>query len=235
MGIRSSVRQAAMFASILMISSDAGAQNVEGLGGTVQRTLTPGETTGIQTDRLTKSQLKAWASILEVVLAKDGEGRPVCPTLHELYHQADTGSYEVQIEISTQRATLCAAGVCRIELRSEGVPKEVILIRLNLGMIDRAVASELTRRADGFIPFAGLTKKQRYAEVLGHELAHVVRLLTDLRYRGLYRERQALADTGSEDIQAIRRLTRLIEQTAEAAEVEIWSELAAGRGKNRGR
>ncbi len=227
MGIRRKFWQAAMFASILMTSSKAGAQEFERPGGTTQRTLAPGEAAGIQTDRLTKSQLKAWASILDVVLAKDGEGRPVRPALYELYHRADAGGYEIQIEISTQRATLCAVGVCRMELHPEGAPKEVILIRLNLGMIDRAVSSEQTRRADGFIPFAGLTKKERYAEVLGHELAHVVRLVEDLRYQELYRERQVLADTGSEDIQAISRLTRLIEQPAETTEVEIWRELAA--------
>jgi len=178
---------------------------------------------------LTKSQLNAWESIMELVLAKDGERRPVLRALYELYRQADTSGHEIQIEISTHRATLCAVGFCRMELHTEGAPKEVVLIRLNLGMIDRAISSELTRRADGFIPFAGLKKKERYAEVLGHELAHVVRLVTDPYYRGLYRERQALADTGSKDIQAIGRLTRLIEQPAEAMEAEIWSELTAGR------
>jgi hypothetical protein len=124
---------------------------------------------------------------------------------------------------------MCAVGICRIELHTEGAPKEVVLIRLNLGMIDRAIASERSRRADGFVPFAGLEKKERYAEVLGHELAHVVRLLTNPDYSGLYRQRQALADTGSQDIQVIGRLTSLIESPAEAAEVEIWRELAADR------
>jgi len=73
-------------------------------------------------------------------LAKDGEGRPVLPALYELYRQADTSGHEIQIEISTQRATLRAVGFCRMELHTEGAPKEVILIRLNLGMIDRAYA-----------------------------------------------------------------------------------------------
>ncbi len=228
MGTRCSVRQAAMLASILAIFSGAAAQEIERVSGTRQRALNPGKVSGILTDRLTKSQLKAWTSILEVVLARDGAGRPVRPALYELYHQADAGGHEIQIEISTRQATLAAVGFCRIELHAEGAPKEVILIRLNLEMIDRAVSSELTRRADGFIPFAGLTKKERYAEVLGHELAHVVRLVTHPDYMRLYRERQALADAGSQDYQTIGTLTSAIEQPAEAAEVEVWRELAAG-------
>jgi hypothetical protein len=225
MGIRRNAWLAAMFASIMVTTSATRAQEAERHGRTVQRVLNP----GVLTDRLTKSQLKAWESIAEIVLAEDGEGRPVHPTLYELYHQADASGYEIQIELSTQRATLCAVGFCRIELHSEGTPKEVVLIRLNLGMIDRAITSELNRRADGFIPFAGLKKKERYAEVLGHELAHVVRLLTNSDYRSLYRERQALADTGSEDIQVIGRLTLSIEKPAEATEIQIWRELTAGR------
>jgi hypothetical protein len=45
----------------------------------------------------------------------------------------------------------------------------------------------------------------------------------------LYRESQALADTGSQDIQGIGRLTSSMEKPAEAAEVEIRRELIAGR------
>ena len=114
-----------------------------------------------------------------------------------------------------------------LEVPPESTQKAVVLVRLNLGMIDRALASERSRRADDFIPFAGLSKKQRYAEVLGHELAHVVRLLTRPDYLSLYQERQALADRRSQDVQCIGRLTSSIEKPAEAAEIEIWRELAA--------
>jgi hypothetical protein len=54
-------------------------------------------------------------------------------------------------------------------------------------------------------------------------------LATDPDYRGLYWDRQGLADSGSQDIQFIRSLTSSIEKPAEAAEVEIWRELTAGR------
>ncbi len=103
------------------------------------------------------------------------------------------------------------------------------MIRLNLGMIDRALVSELSRRDDGFVPLAGLSKIERYAEVLGHELAHVAELLTNSDYRSLYLQRQALADARSQDVQAIQRLSSLIEGPAEAAEVKVWGELTAGR------
>lgn len=229
MGIRHSVWLAAISLAILAISSKAGAQEAERLGSAAQKTLTPRKATGVRTDRLKKSHLKAWESIMEIVLAKDGEGRSVHPALYGLYHQADASGHEIQIELSTQRATMCAVGFCRIERHTEEAQKQVVLIRLNLGMIDRAISSDLTRRADGFIPFAGLRKKERYVEVLGHELAHVVQLLTNPDYRDLYLERQGLADTGSQDIQFIRSLTSSIERPAEAAEIEIWRELTAGR------
>ncbi len=228
MGIRCSFRKAAMSACILMISSSAGAQEAGRGQGTAEGVPNAGKVTGgVLTDRLQESQLNAWESIMEIVLARDAQGRPAHPVLYELYYQADMSGYEIQIELSTQRSILRAVGFCRIERPADRTPREVVLIRLNLGMIDRALASELTRRADGFVPFAGLRKRERYAEVLGHELAHVVRLVTHPDYMRLYRERQALADTGSRDYQTIGSLTSAIEKPAEAAEVEVWRELAA--------
>lgn len=229
MGTRHNVWPTAMMFAILMISSNARAQEAQRSAGKAPRALDPGKVTGILTDRLTKSQLKAWNSILEVVLAEDSEGRPLRPTLYDLYHQVDASGHEIQIALSTQRATMDAVGFCKIEIHHERPPEQVVLIQLNLGIIDRAVSHGRSRRADGLIPFAGLKKKERYAEVLGHELAHVVRLLTNPGYRDLYWERQVLVDTGSEDIQVIGGLTSLIENPAEAAEAEIWRELIAGR------
>lgn len=227
MGIRRSFRKAAMFAFTLMISSKAGAQEAGRAHGTAEGIPNAGRVTGVLTHQLQKSHLKAWESIMAIVLERDAQGRPAHPVLYGLYYQADTSNYEIQIELSTQRSILRAVGFCRIERPADRTSKEVVLIRLNLGMIDRAVASELTRRADGFVPFAGLRKKERYAEVLGHELAHVVRLVTHPDYMRLYRERQALADARSQDYQAIGSLTSAIEEPAEAAEVEVWRDLAA--------
>ncbi len=227
MANRSILRTALLLAALMPITPNARAE-VQPRNGSDHSG--PIETaSGIRTDRLTKSQLKAWESIMRIVLAKDKDGRPVHPKLVALYQLAAASGRAIFLELSTQRPTMCALGLCRIEHHTEGMPKEVVLIRLNLGMIDRAIASDSTRRADGFIPFAGLGKKERYAEVLGHELAHVVQLLANPDYRHLYWQRQTLADTGSKDIQVLRSLTRLIETPAEAAEVEIWLELVGGQ------
>jgi hypothetical protein len=229
MMIRSNLRQAANVLAILMILSSASAQQSEQRNKTAQSTLNHGTAGGILTDRLNKSQLKIWESIVGIVLARDKEGRPTHPKLYGLYQQTDASGHEIHIELSTDRETLRAAGICRIELGTGKTQKDAVLIRLNLGMIDRAITSEHSRRADGFIPLARLAKTERYAEVLGHELAHTIRLLTDSDYRDLYLERQALADAGSRDIQVIGSLTSSIEKPAESAEVEIWRELTAGR------
>ena len=227
MGTRHGVWLAATFFAIMSISSNTGAQEADRPNGTRVKALSSGKMTGIPTDRLTKSQLKAWESILEIVLAKNREGHPVHPALYERQRQVDTSGHEIQAELSTPRATMRAVGLCRLEVPPESTRKTVILVGLNLGMIDRALASGRSRRADGFIPIAGLSKKERYAEALGHELAHVVQLLTRPDYRSLYQERQALADRRSQDVQCIGRLTSSIEKPAEAAEIEIWRELAA--------
>ena len=228
MMIRSNLRQVAMVLAILMNSFTAGAQEPERLGGQSNAFMNHGKVTGVLTDRLNKSQLRIWESIVGIVLAKDKEGRPTHPKLYGLYQQADASGHEIYIELSTERSTLRAAGWCRIEPGTGSTQKDVVLIQLNLGMIDRAIASEVSRRADGFIPLAGLAKRERYVEVFGHELAHAVRLFTNSDYRGLYLERLALADIGSKEIQVIGRLTSLIEKPAEAAEIEIWRELTAG-------
>jgi hypothetical protein len=230
MKVRSNLLQAANVLAILMVLSNASARQSEHINETPQATANPGAAGGILTDRLNKSQLRIWESIVEIVLAEDGEGRPAHPKLYGLYHQAEISGHEIHIELSSDRATLRAGGWCGIEPGTGSTQKDVIFIRLNLGMIDRATATEVSRRADGFIPLAGLTKTRRYAEVLGHELAHIIRLLANPEYRGLYLERQALADAGSREIQVIGKLTSLIEKPAESAEIEIWRELTAGPG-----
>src|SRR5512136_674428 len=100
MGIRHNVWLAATIFATLATSSIAGAQDAERPDGTGLGVLNSGKVTGILTDRLTKSQIKSWKSILEIVLARGSEGRAVHPALCELYHQADTSGHEIQIELS---------------------------------------------------------------------------------------------------------------------------------------
>jgi hypothetical protein len=96
---------------------------------------------------------------------------------------------------------------------------------------------------NGFVPFAGLGKKQRYAEVLGHELAHAAwgiadpertRLVMGLPGEVAAFSRQVLAAAqGSKAIaeraRELERLSREVEEPAEAAEQAIWAELVAGQ------
>ena len=229
MRIPHDLRLAATFVALLMISSNAGAQ-------VSQRSLNPAsqssehkEVTGILTDRLTKSKLRAWEAILRIVLAKDKDGRPVHPKLFALYKKADTSGHAIFVELSTQSFAFSSLGWCRVVSQDESTRNATLVLRLNLGMIGRARVSEKNRRTDGFIPFTGLRKNERYAEVLGHELTHAVRLLLDADYLALYRERKAKVYSSSPDSRSIDSLTSLIEKPAEATEEEIWHELIAGR------
>jgi hypothetical protein len=233
MSILHGFQLAAVAAVILLHSPDAGAQKMAPHHEQAATTSEHKDASGIVLDHLTARQLRVWESIVKVVLARDSDGHALHPMLYSLYHHAQASDHEIRIELSTRRTVLSAVGFCRIQPHTGVSLKEVVLIRLNLGMIDRAIASETSRRNDGFIPFAGLSKKERYAEVLGHELAHVIRLISNAEYRGLYLERQALADARNEDVQVIDGLTRLIEAPAEEAEIEIWRELTAGRGSMR--
>jgi hypothetical protein len=229
MSIRRGSQLAGVVVVILLNCPGAGAQKTALHREQAATTSEHKDASGIVLDRLTARQLRVWESIMKIVVARDCDGKPLHPMLYSLYHQAQASDREIRIELSTQRATLSAVGICRIEPHTETTRTEVVLIRLNLVMIDRAISSGASRRDDGFIPFAGLSKKERYAEVLGHELAHVIGLISNSEYRGLYLERQALAETRSQDVQVISRLTRLIETPAEEAEMEIWRELTAGR------
>jgi hypothetical protein len=118
---------------------------------------------------------------------------------------------------------------------------------LNLRTIDAASTGPASRRASGFTPFEGLDRHQRYAEVLGHELAHAVESLADVararhavRLKGeveerfqLVREAWARSSTteASEHAREIDRLIRLSEEPAEAVERTVWRELRAASNK----
>ncbi len=170
---------------------------------------------------------------MEIVLAQDRQGRPLHPKLYRLYQQAAASGHVVVVELSTESFSYRSLGGCRIESQAPGTQKITIAMRLNLGMIGRTLVNERNRRADGFIPFDRLGRKERYAEVLGHELTHAVLLLLDADYLNLYRERKTKVCSSSRDSQSIEILTTLIEGPAEAAEKEIWAELRAGRRSER--
>ena len=174
--------------------------------------------------------------------AKDGHHRPLHPTLRGLFDAVDAGPHTVFIEMHDAKSYVAGRfAVTRVDV--EGRAHEAILI-LDLRAIDKASTERAAARADGFIPFRGLTKHERYAEVLGHELAHAAwHLASTERARLAYwlgREeewaRMPLKErlTGNRGDPRARNtdlagLRSELEPQAEAAERAIWEELQDGK------
>ena len=203
--------------------------------------------TNIITDRLTSKDLRRWNAIKRIIFAEDIEGQPLHPTLLSLWDQLERSGHVIYIEMrGTGHAISNTAGVFHIErFDPEGV-KHVAVIRLYPEIIDRAYVGPTAARSDGFIPFQGLDKEDRYVEVFGHELAHAVHILSDpARARVVkevvqetnelflsYGRRHGYANIGSEMRQriAIRdALLKELEEPAEAAEMLVWKEILWSR------
>lgn len=199
--------------------------------------------TNIITDRLTSKDLRRWNAIKRVVFAEDIEGQPLHPTLRSLWDQLERSGHVIYIEMRGMgHAISNTAGVFHIErFDPEGVRHEAV-IRLYPEIIDRAYVGPSAARSDGFIPFQGLDKEERYVEVLGHELAHAVHILSDLSRARVVKEvvqetnelflsygrRHGYANIGAE----MRRLIDIrdsilkeLEEPAEAAEMLVWKEI----------
>src|SRR5262249_9197248 len=120
---------------------------------------------------------------------------------------------------------------------------EAVLV-LNLRSIDRVSTQRPAARPDGFVPFKDLRRFERYAELLGHELAHAVWHLADQdrarigHWLEAEREERArqLVEAGVEGPEESLRarlaeldaLARDLERPAEEAEKAVWKELRAG-------
>src|SRR5262245_15155697 len=135
--------------------------------------------TNIITDRLAGKDLRRWEAIKRIVFAEDIEGQPLHPTLRGLWEKLERSGHTIYIEMRGMgRAISNTAGVFHIErLDPEGV-RHVAIIRLYPEIIDRAYVGQ-NAGVEGFIPFQGLSREERYAEVLGHEMAHAVHILCD--------------------------------------------------------
>ena len=201
---------------------------------------------GILTDRLAKRHLSIWKSITAVVFAKDKMGQLKHPKLFDLWQRVDTSGHVVFVElVSREEGYGSQAGIFRVETLDPGRKRHTCSIRLNLPTIERAAIDEASRREDGCLPFAGLGKKERYAEVLGHELAHAVTILGDREFLRLYQDLEresgeyhrclAGPDGRVDELEMrlanIQRLTREFERPARSAELEICRELLTGRGR----
>ena len=201
---------------------------------------------GIRTDRLSGKALEAWSSIVAIVKAEDPGGRPVHPTLRALWDAVDTSGCAVFVELPDPRSRrpYILGRFAATKVDSDGKAVEGVLV-MNLPAIDRAASGAGAARPNGFVPFAGLGKKERYAEVLGHELAHAAwgfadagrtRLLMALPGEVAALSRRVLAapaERGSDAIleraRELDRLSREAEAPAEGAEEVIWAELLAGQ------
>jgi hypothetical protein len=237
-------RQAAFGASIALILN--GVPEARSTTWDATPGLQQSRTTGLRTDRLSAAQLRRWKAIVDIVRAKDRHHRPLHPTLRGLFDAVDSGPHTVFIEMPDTKGYI--AGRFEVtKVDAEGGAHQGILI-LNLRATDKASTGPAAARADGFIPFKGLTRTERYAEVLGHELAHAAwhlgsteraRLAHELQGRLEERARVLLKDrlagrgadarAGETDLD---RLDRELEQQAETAERAVWEELrAAKRGR----
>jgi len=201
---------------------------------------------GLRTDRLSPKQLHAWNKIVDIVMADGRDGRPLYPTLRQLWDAVDTSGHVVHVEIPDRKGppSYLAGRFAITKVDPEGKAHEGILI-LNLRAIDKLSTGPGATRPGGFIPFRGLGKNERYAELLGHELAHAVwnlgateraRLAQRLQGDMETEMRMVLRAGGRgpdeelrERVGELDRLAREVERPAEAAEVAIWKELQAGR------
>jgi hypothetical protein len=233
--------QAVLGASVVIMVGAATA--VEAGSGVREPGLSSTGPGGIRTDRLSGKDLEKWHRIVDLVRAEDHVGRPLHPTLRRLFESVDSSGHAVFIEMPDTKSYF--AGRFEVtHVDPEGRAHEALLL-LNLRAIDRASTGPAAARADGFTPFKGLKKFERYAETLGHELAHAVwhlaspeRAMIAARLQGQV-ELQARAiraswsGSGPAELpagpSAIDRLAMDLEAPAETAERAIWEELRASR------
>jgi len=206
------------------------------------------DSSGLITSRLSIKELERWKEIERIVFAEDADRRPLHPALRNLWERIETSGHAVFIEIaSSTRTSTCTAGSFAIERFDPKGQKHIAAIRLNLSSIDQAAVGPGSARDNGFIPFQGLSKKERYVEVLGHELAHAVDILTDLERAGKVEEmvektneillswRQnrkgnSLAPEMNRRLSRRDALLKDLEEQAEEMEYIVWRELVASKG-----
>jgi hypothetical protein len=204
---------------------------------------------GIRTDRLTPRQLETWKSIQRIVQAVDRSGRPLHPRLFSLWRRVQSSGHTIFVEMMERQAPTRIAGTTTLQRGNFDGNHKVIVIWLHLWAMDNAFVDPAVRRSDGLIPFYRLGRYERYAEVLGHELAHAVLMLEDPEYARLSLEYGSAAaemlrvrkqggnaaDDGAlqQRLQRLQSLADKIEKPAEAAELEIWRELRSGQRRGR--
>ena len=193
----------------------------------------------IRTDGLSGRRLKTWTAIVAVVEAAGPDGQPLHPTLHRLYREIASSPHVVRVVIPDTTGSSAIAGRLRLESVGKGGRHEASRT-LNLRTIDRV----LTGTPDAqLVGFERLGRTKRYAQVLGHELAHAawtladperVRLVAEVQARSHELARRArtegvAAEGFSAAVAENERLVRRLEEPALAAEAAITGELRASR------
>jgi hypothetical protein len=241
MANRSILGVATLLTAFMAMTMDAVAQ-ADPLETSNRTSIDAVQPSGIRTDRLSPKQLRTWQSIRNIVSAEDRSGRPLHPRLYELWRSAQQSGHLIFIELVTGgQWTAYSAGEFVVEKLDPEGRQHILALRLFLSTIDRASTNfAAAGRPDGFIPFQGLHGKARYAEVLGHELAHIVAMFNDSEYLRLQIEahkvrdafllaRHSMSKEAVDQKESMIRLTREAEKPAEAAEAEIWRELQASQ------
>ncbi len=209
----------------------------------------PDEPTGLLTNRLNAKELKRWKSIERLVFAEDSERQPLHPTLRWMWEWIDTSGYSVYVEVvRVNRTSTCTAGNFHIERFDPLGERHIAVIKINLPNIDQAYIGPNAARPDGFIPFNDLNKEERYAEVLGHEMAHAVHILTDLERTRmvtvyveqtndilLSRQVRVKSEPITQDLRnrlsKREALLKELEAQAEGMEKVVWKELIASKSR----
>jgi hypothetical protein len=203
---------------------------------------------GLITSRLSTKELDLWKEMERIVFAEGADRRPLHPELRNMWEWVETSNHAVFIEITrSARISSCTAGSFAIERFDPKGEKHIAAIKLNLSSIDQAHVGPSSARDNGFIPFQGLSKKERYVEVLGHELAHAVHILTDperarkveemvektneiLLSQRQNRRVNLLAPDMNRRLSRRDALLKDLEEQAEEMEYVVWRELTAGKG-----
>ncbi len=208
---------------------------------------TPLKQTGLLTARLSDKDRVRWKAIEQLVFAQTKTDEPYHPVLRELWRWADASPHVIQIELIDSKAVQSStAGSFNIERFDPAGHCHVTSLKLYLSNIDQAVIGPQVARANGFIAFEALRKEERYAEVLGHELAHVRYVLDNAMRTHLVHElvettndmlllharTKPAALTSPEMKQRLNQrdeLLRELETQAETIEEVVWRELVSSR------
>ncbi len=203
--------------------------------------------TGLLTTQLSDKERVRWKAIEQLVWASAKTGEPLHPVLRELWRWADNSGHIIQVEfIDAQVTQSNLAGSFHIERLDPTGHCHVTSLKLYLSNIDQAVVGPQVARANAFIPFTGLRKEERYAEVLGHELAHVQYVLTNAMRTWMVHElveatnellllRVRTTPMSLSSLEMKQRLNqrdellRELEAQAETIEEVVWHELTTSR------